>query len=67
MPALFPYRTLLPRRQQETMDEEMSTLLLSLWKLVYAWQRLEEPPISPLRMSLLHVFISTWRPPGFGL
>jgi hypothetical protein len=31
--ALFPNRTLLPSRQQETTDNETSTLLYSLWKV----------------------------------
>jgi hypothetical protein len=37
--------------------------------LVYVWQKFEESPISPLRMSpfLFSLLISTWGPPGFGL
>jgi hypothetical protein len=49
MPVPFPGRTLLPRRPQTTRHQPCSSHSRSI--LVYTRQKLEESPISPLRMS----------------
>jgi hypothetical protein len=50
----LPQQTLLPRRPWTTSSQPCSSHFRS--RLVYAWWKLEESPISPLRVSLFHVF-----------